>query len=305
MALSILDNVNLWLSATPGQQDEAIEQTSALLGADYRPLSTSTYSFLASLRIATFQHIPSQIEFNLIPGGTFLMGFSDREEKVVLTDTTEIEPEDLFAETMRPVHEVRVEPFLISWSPLTSAFVTQYLELDPQVLRPKVDWHSKAIVCLTRQEAAALVHQFGFQMPSEAQWEYACRATTQTPFYFGDSLPSEAVLDILFRIDNYTRSMTVAAATNPFGLAGLFFGEWCADAYRPNYSHRGLEDIPVTGSSPYVVRGGAASLWPWQGCGEWMFCLSAHRFGEEVTGDPQTDIPWAVRFVQKIHLPIV
>ena len=121
-------------------------------------------------------------------------------------------------------------------------------------------------------------------LPSEAEWEYACRAGTQTPFHFGETLTAE--------LANYNSNYTYndgpkgehRRKTTPvgqFGVANLFglcdmhgnVREWCADHRHGNY-----EGAPTSGTAwlsegdqaRRVIRGGSWDNTPW-------YCRSAAR----------------------------
>ena len=78
-------------------------------------------------------------------------------------------------------------------------------------------------------------------MPTEAQWEYACRAGTTTPFYFGDSLSSKQTnFDGNYPYGNAEKGEYKAKTTkvasydeNAFGLYDMHgnLWEWCAETY--------------------------------------------------------------------------
>lgn len=122
----------------------------------------------------------------------------------------------------------------------------------------------------------------GCRLPSEAKWEYACRANTTTRFYWGDDLDFED-------IDNYAwwggnaweedeRYAHVVGQKTPndWGLCDMSGNvwEWCEDEYHENYV-----GAPTNGSAwetsieplTYVIRGGS-----WTG-GSGTFCRSAYR----------------------------
>ena len=74
-----------------------------------------------------------------------------------------------------------------------------------------------------------------YRLPTEAEWEYACRAGTTTPFHFGTSLFS-----VQANID-YNRNRTTKVGSYPPNAWGLYdmhgnVWEWCADWYAENYS---------------------------------------------------------------------
>ncbi len=203
-----------------------------------------------------------------IPGGTFTMG------------SPESEPESFDDE--RPQREVTVSPFYIGKFTITQAQwqvvagwpkVERDLDPDPSNFkgdnRPveQISWHDAQEFC------ARLAAKTGraYRLPTEAEWEYACRARTTTPFAFGETITPEIV--------NYNGEYPYAKArkgkhrkeTVPVGSLGVAnaFGlydmhgnvwEWCEDAWHQNY-----QGVPIDGSawlsagdsSRRVLRGGS------------------------------------------------
>ena len=122
-------------------------------------------------------------------------------------------------------------------------------------------------------------------LPTEAEWEYACRAGTTTPFHFGPTL-SDAVANYNAnytygngRAGTYRQETTNVGSfpANDFGLYDMHGNvwEWCADHYRENY-----DGVPTDGS-PYLTNNNSASRLL-RG-GSWNYnprlCRSANRFG--------------------------
>lgn len=142
-----------------------------------------------------------------------------------------------------------------------------------------VSWYDAVSYCrkLTEQERAAgrLPAGWEYRLPTEAQWEYACRAGTKTRFYYGDD-PLYSLLD--FYGWHFPRSSKI---THPVGQKipnawGLYdmagnVGEWCLDWYA-TYPGGSVTDPlgPALGTS-HVIRGGS-----------WLYyavlCRSAYRY---------------------------
>lgn len=222
-----------------------------------------------------------RLEMVLLPGGSFCMGSPE----------TEAEREG----NEGPQHTVMVPPFCISKFPITQAQwraiaalpkIKQSLSLYPANFegddRPveQVSWYDAIEFC------ARLSQQTGqtYRLPSEAEWEYACRAGTTTPFHFGHTiLPDLANYDgnyayCLGSQGNYRQETTPVGAfavANAFGLYDMHgnIWEWCADCWHPNY-----EGAPADGSiweseergNYQVLRGGAWYCLP-------GLCRSAQR----------------------------
>ena len=189
------------------------------------------------------EHLGSStvLEMVSVPGGTFLMG----------------SPNDRGDSDEKPQHPVTLASFYIGKFPVTqaqwaavAALPEIKIFLDPDAARFKgpnrpvenVSWYEAMEFC------ARLSRKTGkrYRLPSEAQWEYACRGGTKTQFHFGETITSE--------LANYNGNSNYAEAPkgvyrfqttdvgsfkpNAFGLYD-FHGnvwEWCADAWHNNYN---------------------------------------------------------------------
>jgi formylglycine-generating enzyme required for sulfatase activity len=199
----------------------------------------------------------SGLAFRLLPGGSFQMGFSKTEEK---SASKLCDPIPANLAEMRPTQAVAIAPFLLSETPALNAMAgVQRNGRQPDQTRPAF---------LTRKEAVDLVASLGCRLPWEREWEYACRAGTQSLFVFGDRLPPDLELARWLSTD-FSKPSQVRA--NPFGLRGMFTGEWCQDEFRVTLA----EGARVVRGS-HVIRGGGAFFWPWQ-ADEWVWCMSAMR----------------------------
>lgn len=222
-----------------------------------------------------WRHTLSGVVFRAVPGGTFRMGLSEAELDAVraierdggVEDT--IEPFLAGAGNAQPVRQVRVEPFLIARHPLTVAQVRHWL---PDYEDDYADEESNT--ARLEDDLDDLLEALPFRLPSEAEWEYAARAGTTTLTFRGDGKPGEDQL-----LDDFADERRTAAAENPFGLAAMgSASEICADVWVAGLAGAPADGRPRGGDGPRTVRGGAADLYPWQGCDEWLLLLSANRY---------------------------
>ncbi|MGH1393153.1 MAG: SUMF1/EgtB/PvdO family nonheme iron enzyme [Trichormus sp.] len=190
-----------------------------------------------------------------IPGGTFLMG------------SPEDEPGRYNSES--PQHQVNVKPFFMGKFPVTQAqwkavarFVKVNIDLypDPSYFnganRPveKVSWDEAVEFCARLSQKTGRI----YRLPSEAEWEYACRAGTTTPYYFGDTITKE-----LANYNNFYQQTTDVGTFpgNPFGLFDMCGNvwEWCRDEWHDNYDQAPNDGSAwLVGINKYnLLRGGS------------------------------------------------
>ena len=197
-----------------------------------------------------------------IPAGEFDMGTES-------TDYSDLE-------LSRPVHRVSVPTFYIGKYEVTQEQWRAVMGSDPSSFAgddnpvEQVSWDDAKAFC------AALADRTGYaiRLPSEAEWEYACRAGTTTEYYFGDD---ESQLDDYGWYSGNSGSEThpVGQKTpNALGLYDMYgnLWEWCED-----WSHDNYEGAPADGSawlspagSVRVLRGGSWYHYA-------RHCRSAHR----------------------------
>ncbi|MCY2938705.1 MAG: formylglycine-generating enzyme family protein [Planctomycetota bacterium] len=210
------------------------------------------------------------LELQPIPAGTFLIG-SPETEKARGEDETR--------------HEVTLtQPFLIGKYPVTQAQWRAVMGSNPSYFQggnlpvEMVSWNDAQSFCVKVHEKTGHT----VCLPTDAQWEYSCRAGTSTPFHFGQELNgTQANCD-----GNYpygtTQKGPYLGKTSPVGSYpanawGLYdmhgnVWEWCQDWYS-NYPKQSVTDPrgPEVGSI-CVIRGRS---WYYEAA----YCRSASRNG--------------------------
>jgi formylglycine-generating enzyme required for sulfatase activity len=206
------------------------------------------------------------LEMVAIPGGKFLMG----------------SPEGEGNDREKPQHQVTIQPFYMGKYPVTQAQWEMVSRL-PEVkidLRSKpshfkganlpvenVSWHDAREFCARLSKATGKL----YRLPSEAEWEYACRANTTTPYYFGNTITT----DLVNHNNKYGQTTDVGKfPPNAFGLYDMHGNvwEWCEDSWHKNYMTAPNNGNALTSQSDNkrMLRGGQWYLNP-------SYCRSASR----------------------------
>lgn len=179
-----------------------------------------------------------------IPAGKFTMG----------------SPQDEF-NNEGPLHEVTLEAFYMSKCPITQAqwqavasipAINWELNPNPSYFSnscqsdrhpvENISWYDAMEFC----DRLSVYTGQTYTLPSEAQWEYGCRADTTTPYYFGEEITPNLV--------NYHNLSTFPVATFPSNNFGLYdmhgnVWEWCLDHWHDSY-----EGAPTNGAA-WVSKG--------------------------------------------------
>ncbi|YAF98948.1 MAG: SAV_2336 N-terminal domain-related protein (plasmid) [Nodularia sp. CChRGM 3473] len=227
------------------------------------------------------------LEMVSIPEGNFLMGSPQDEPKRSNYES--------------PQHQVTVPAFYMGKYPITQVQwkavaampqVNRELDADPSNFkganRPveQVSWNKAVEFCDRLSQYTGK----SYRLPSEAEWEYACRAGTTTPFHFGETITSElanyrgteiygAGVKGIYRKE--TTEVGSFGIANKFGLYDMHGNvwEWCLDDWHSTY-----EGAPTDGSAwldendnlyqkqgRVVLRGGSWYNNP-------LLCRSAYRY---------------------------
>jgi formylglycine-generating enzyme required for sulfatase activity len=215
----------------------------------------------------------------LIPAGDFMMGSPGDDKDAALDET--------------PRHKVRISAFYLGVTEVTQAQYKELMGNNPSHFsatgdgkykvagRPtgqypveRVSWLDAVHFCdtLSEQEARIPFYQErnqdqgrtdkdpGYRLPTEAEWEYACRARTATRYFFGDSGPT---LREYGWFHGNAEAMTHPVGEkqpNDFGLYDMHGNvrEWCSDWFDDAYYQHGPAidpQGPAVGVR-HVIRGG-------------------------------------------------
>jgi formylglycine-generating enzyme required for sulfatase activity len=145
-----------------------------------------------------------------------------------------------------------------------------------QPLRPveKVTWFEAVEYCqrLTEleQSQGRLLEGYAYRLPTEAEWECACRAGTTTRFSYGDDRNETQLEDYAWFARN-SESMTHNVATrrpNPWGLHDMHGNvwEWCLDRFEGKYPGGSITNRPMTAQGNLRVARGGSWLYEPKGC---------------------------------------
>lgn len=187
----------------------------------------------------------------LIPPGEFMMGASDKDRALFLdaakaSDVPEAKAAEVLADSEQPQHRVRIaRPFYLAKCELTRGQWLSVMNDDPSPAEHResadhpmrnMSWDAshgffKAL------NAASTEEHFTYTLPTEAQWEYACRAGTTTMWHFGDDASAIEKYGWFKGSADGQLQPVGQLLPNPFGLYDMYgnLWEWCADKYSPDY----------------------------------------------------------------------
>jgi sulfatase modifying factor 1 len=223
----------------------------------------------------TVSKTESGIEMVQLPGGRFTMG-----------DENEIDAIP---------HEVVVSSFFMDRYLVTQEQYEKVMGKNPSRWKSdknpveQVRWSDAVRYCNARSRLEGLqpcydlqtwecnFHANGYRLPTEAEWEYACRAGTETIYFFGNN-PSKLTDYAWFDKNSSGRPQPVGQKRpNPWGLYDMYGNvwEWCNDFYKVDYYQESPEESPKgpKAGETKVVRGGSWKFSP-------ESCRSGYRYNE-------------------------
>ena len=225
-------------------------------------------------------NIISEIEFVLIPEGEFMMGSSYEEAGKYSSET--------------PLHKVTIKnPFFLGKYPVTQKqwfdvmgrdFLTSYLFKKENIPANHVTWDT---VQMFIEELNEIDKTHKYRLPSEAEWEYACRAGTTTKFFFGDDESKLGDYAWYKKNSHEDNHLVGQKKPNPWGLYDMYGNveEFVQDIWHGNY-----KGAPSDGSawldgksSSHVLRGGGFRA-PAEICSSSNRAACSKNFGHEDIG---------------------
>jgi formylglycine-generating enzyme required for sulfatase activity len=235
------------------------------------------HSWLASAASAAEAKTEAKAEMVKVAGGQFMMGDKDQADA-------------------KP-HAVSVSPFIIDKYLVTQRLYQKLIGDNPSRWKgdnnpvEQVRWSDAVRFCNKRSEMEGLQPCYdlktwkcnfdasGYRLPTEAEWEYACRAGAATAYFFGDN-PAKLGEYAWYDKNSSGRPHPVGQKRpNPWGLCDICGNvwEWCNDFYKVDY----YQDAPAKdpqgppSGDTKVVRGGA-----------WRFGIESCRAGYRYNENP-------------------
>lgn len=188
-----------------------------------------------------------------IPGGTFIMGSPEAEKER--------------RENESPQHRVTVPGFYLGRYPVTNKEYEIFLMDNPNVNEPefwsdrKFNQPMQPVVGISWFDAGRYAEWANLRLPSEAEWEYSCRAKTSTAYYSGDT--EKDLYEVGWYISNSDRTSKTVGAKMPnrFGLYDMHGNvwEWMEDDWHELYDNApsdGRAWVDPSRNSFRVMRGG-------------------------------------------------
>ncbi len=211
------------------------------------------------------EKLPKGVTLEMVglPAGQFLMGSPDSDPDAKSDE--------------KPQHQVKVNSFAIGKYPVTQAQYEAVMgnnpsrfQNNPQNPVEKVSWNDAQAFCQKLSQISGKT----YRLPTEAEWEYACRAGTTTRYYFGDD--ANQLGDYAWYAGNSQQTTHPVGQKKPnawelYDMSGNVW-EWCEDNWHDSYENAPRDDSAWlrNNNNYHIVRGGSWDFNPY-------YCRSASR----------------------------
>lgn len=208
-----------------------------------------------SYTVQEYIHKILLLKFVLIPPGSYVIGAADYKQYKHL-------------KYAHPCHKVQIASFLISATVVPQRCWTEIMGTKPWLIWKEsvLSWQKKwyiregddyPAVCISWLEAKDFCERTGVSLPSEAQWEYACRSGSTTKYYWGEKISEKYTW-----YQGNARSIQKIGEKKPnaFGLYDMSGNvlEWCEDTWHSSYNNAPIDGKAWIGNrSKRVTRGGS------------------------------------------------
>ncbi len=196
------------------------------------------------------------VEFKLIPKGEFMMGAKETEVGSMANE--------------KPLHKVKISNFFYigtteitqgQWKAIVGNNPSQNIKCGDDCPVDSVSWDEVQIFIKKLNEKDE--SNFNFRLPTEAEWEYAARATSESRYYWGND-DDEKLWRMFAHADNKSTTRVGAYLPNAFGLYDMSGNVWefVADVWHTNYG-KGKNDgsANVEGDTRDGVMKGGSFNW--------------------------------------------
>jgi formylglycine-generating enzyme required for sulfatase activity len=226
-----------WATVVQAQPDPAVVTDPALRVA-----------IIATGRPWRVRDTATQVEMLLVPPGTFQMG-------CIITSGQYCFPLEL------PVHRVTLtNAFYLGRYEVTQAQWVATMGSNPSTFKGSTDSPNRPVENLGWINTQSYLSATAFRLPTEAEWEYACRAGTQTPFYNGSTDANTVGTLAWFKTNSDSQTHVVGSKlANAFGFHDMLGNVWeYVNDWLDSYPSSAQSDPagPVD-SSHRVIRGGS------------------------------------------------
>ncbi|MFH1231952.1 MAG: formylglycine-generating enzyme family protein [Planctomycetota bacterium] len=187
-----------------------------------------------------YRHEATGMVFVLIPGGRFKMGSDEYDDE-------------------KPIHDVIISNFLMAKYETTQSVWEKIMGNNPSQFKGD----NNPVHCVSWEDCLDFAKKTGLRLPTEAEWEYACRAGTTTKYYWGD-YENENYMWYNDAQEGSSHHPVGQKKPNGFGLYDMMGNvwEWCEDWYDETYYQNSPKENPKGPDGPddeqsCALRGGA------------------------------------------------